>query len=385
MNAGQLKEAFVSRFGGEPRVFRAPGRVNLIGEHTDYNDGFVLPAAIGFATNVAAAVRADRTIRAASLNFDGEYEIDLDQPNTGILPGWARYVQGVATIIEREGFRLRGADLLIDSDIPIGAGLSSSAALEVAVGFALTQLAGGEIDGLKLARIGQRAEHEFAGVRSGIMDQFASVYGRDGHALFLDCRSMEWSAVPVTSRFLICNTKTKHQLADGEYNRRRAECERAAAFFGKSSLREVSIENFEEHQSRMPAIERKRARHILYENRRVLDSVKALRFGDIAAFARQINASHESLRDDFQISCRELDVMVEAARRQPGVLAARMTGGGFGGCAIALLEDDVSPDLPDAIAAEYNAETGIKPEFYECRIGGGVRELQDRRRDIIKS
>jgi galactokinase len=385
MNAGQLKEKFLTRFGGEPRVFRAPGRVNLIGEHTDYNDGFVLPAAIGFATNVAVSGREDRTIRAASLNFEGEYEIDLDQPNADILPGWARYVQGVATILEREGFRLGGADILINSDIPIGAGLSSSAALEVAVGFALTRIGGAEIDGLKLAQVGQRAEHEFAGVRSGIMDQFASVFGRDGHALFLDCRSMEWSAVPVTSRFLICNTRTKHQLADGEYNRRRAECERAAAFFDKTSLRDVSIEDFERNRSQMPVIEQKRAKHILYENRRVLDSVEALRVGDIASFARQINASHESLRDDFQISCRELDVMVEAARRQPGVLAARMTGGGFGGCAIALLEDDVLPDLPDVIAAEYKAETGIEPEFYECRIGGGVRELQDRRRDIIKS
>lgn len=384
MNIHSLKTEFVSRFGCEPRVFRAPGRVNLIGEHTDYNDGFVLPAAIGFSTYVAAASRSDRKIRAASLNFDGEVEIDLDRPNEAILSGWARYVQGSATILEREGFRLGGADLLINSDIPIGAGLSSSAALEVAVGFALTRLAGFEIDSIKLARVGQRAEHEFAGVRSGIMDQFASVFGREEHALFLDCRSMEWSEVPVSSRFLICNTKTKHELADGEYNRRRAECESAAAFFGKTSLRDVSIDDFEGKQSQMPTIERKRARHIIYENRRVLDSVEALRLGDIAAFAMQIDASHESLRDDFQISCRELDIMVEAARRQAGVLASRMTGGGFGGCAIALLDEEASTDIGDRIVAEYRDETGIEPEIYPCRIAGGVRELVERRRDLPK-
>lgn len=384
MKLDQLRSAFFEKYGREARVFRAPGRVNLIGEHTDYNDGFVLPAAIGFATNVAAAKRDDRSIRVASLNFEGEYSFDLDDLDRRI-EGWGKYVQGVALILDREGIPLRGADLLIESDIPIGAGLSSSAALEVATGFALTQIEGIDIDEMQLALIGQMAEHQFAGVRSGIMDQFASVFGREGHALFLDCRSMDWSAVPVSSRFLICNTKTKHDLAEGEYNKRRAECESAAAFFGKPALRDVSVEEFERRSREMPEIERRRARHIIYENKRVLNSVEALRSGDIAAFARLIDSSHESLRDDFQISCRELDVMVEAARRQPGVLAARMTGGGFGGCAIALLEDDASPTLPASIAAEYKAETGIQPEFYECRIMGGVRELKDRRRDFVKS
>ncbi len=384
MKLDQLRSAFRKMYGREPRVFRAPGRVNLIGEHTDYNDGFVLPAAIGFATSVAAAKRDDRTIRVASLNFDGGSSFDLDDTDCR-LEGWARYVQGVALILEREGFHLSGADLLIMSDIPIGAGLSSSAALEVATGFALAEIAGTALDGMQLARIGQRAEHEFAGVRSGIMDQFASVFGREAHALFLDCRSMQWSKVPVSSRFLICNTKTKHDLAEGEYNKRRAECESAAAFFGKPALRDVSVEEFERRSLEMPEIERRRARHIIYENQRVVESVEALTSGDIAAFAGLIDASHESLRDDFQISGRELDVMVEAARRQPGVLAARMTGGGFGGCAIALLEDDASPRLSDEIAAEYRAETGIQPEFYECRMMGGVRELKDRRRDVGKS
>lgn len=384
MKLDRLRSAFKEMYGREPRVFRAPGRVNLIGEHTDYNDGFVLPAAIGFATSVAAAKRDDRTIRVASLNFDGGSSFNLDDTDCR-LEGWARYVQGVALILEREGFHLSGADLLISSDIPIGAGLSSSAALEVAAGFALAEIAGTAVDGMQLARIGQKAEHEFAGVRSGIMDQFASVFGREGHALFLDCRSMEWSEVRVSSRFLICNTKTKHDLAEGEYNRRRAECESAAAFFGKPALRDVSIEEFERRSLGMPEIERRRARHIICENQRVIRSIEALRNGDITAFASMIDASHESLRDDFQISCRELDVMVEAARRQPGVLAARMTGGGFGGCAIALLEGDASPRLSDEIAAEYRAETGIQPEFYECRMMGGVRELKDRRRDVAKS
>ncbi len=381
MNVNSLKAEFFSRFGGEARVFRAPGRVNLIGEHTDYNDGFVLPAAIGFATYVAAANRDDRTIRVSSSDLDGEYRFDLDDQGSRVQ-GWAKYVQGVALLLESEGFRLGGADILITGDIPIGAGLSSSAALEVATGFALTQLAGLDIDGMRLARICQKAEHKFAGVRSGIMDQFASIFGRDGHALFLDCRSMEWSAVPVSSRFLICNTRTKHDLAEGEYNKRRAECESAAAFFGKPTLRDVTVEDLERRSTEMPEIERRRARHVIYENRRVLDSVKALRSGDIAAFARLIDASHHSLRDDFQVSCRELDVMVEAAKRQPGVLAARMTGGGFGGCVIALMEEDAPPSIADLISAEYFAETGVMPEFYERRITGGVRELRERRRDL---
>lgn len=374
-----LKAGFSEKYGGQPRIFRAPGRVNLIGEHTDYNDGFVLPAALDFATYVAASVRDDRRIRVASLNFDRELEFDLDQPLQENEKTWAKYVQGVGLILEREGLQLRGANLLIDSDVPVGAGLSSSAALEISTAFALATLSGHQVDGMKLARIGQAAEHEFAGVRSGIMDQFVSVFGRKEHALFLDCRSMEWSAIPTSSaQFLICNTKTKHELADGEYNKRRAECEAAAAFFGKPSLRDVTIEDLNERSDGMPEIPKKRARHIVTENSRVESSVAALKSGDLAEFGRLMNESHTSMRDDFEISCVELDLMVELARSSGSVLGARMTGGGFGGCTINIMKDGDHTDFIRNLSAAYTLETGIVPEIYGCEIGDGVEEVTTR-------
>ena len=376
MKLDRLLESFGTRFGGEPRIFRAPGRVNLIGEHTDYNDGFVLPAALDFATYVAATVRDDRRIRVASLNFNSELEFDLDQPLQASEKTWAKYVQGVGLILEREGFELRGADLLIDSDVPVGAGLSSSAALEISTAFALATLSGHEVDGMKLARIGQLAEHEFAGVRSGIMDQFVSVFGRANHALFLDCRSMEWAEISTSpAQFLICNTKTKHELADGEYNKRRGECEAAAAFFGKSSLREVTLKDLHELSVGMPEIPKKRARHIVTENARVESSVAALRNGDLAGFGRLMNESHASMRDDFEISCAELDLMVELAHESGEILGARMTGGGFGGCTINLMKSGEHRDFVQYLSKAYTDETGIVPEIYTCKIADGVREL----------
>lgn len=379
MDIGRLKVEFVSKYGGEPRFFRAPGRVNLIGEHTDYNDGFVLPAALDFATYVAASARDDRKIRVSSLNFDHELEFDLDQPLQDREMTWAKYVQGVGLILEREGFALKGADLLIDSTVPIGAGLSSSAALEISTAFALATLAGHDVEGMKLARIGQAAEHEFAGVRSGIMDQFVSVFGRKNEALFLDCRSMEWEGVPTSNaQFLICNTKTKHELADGEYNKRRAECEAAAAFFGKGSLRDVTFEDLNERSAGMPDIPNKRARHIVTENARVEASVLALKGGDLEAFGQLMNESHRSMRDDFEISCGELDLMVDLANESGEVLGARMTGGGFGGCTINLMKPGDHSDFISQITSRYRSETGIEPEIYSCNIGDGIRELVNR-------
>jgi galactokinase len=373
-----FKREFSTRYGASPRIFRAPGRVNLIGEHTDYNEGFVLPAALTFATYVAGAAREDRRIRVASLNFDGDLEFDLDEPVSQTEKTWAKYVQGVGLILEREGYVLSGANLLIRSDVPVGAGLSSSAALEISTAFAVASLSGHEIDGMKLARIGHAAEHEFGGVRSGIMDQFVSVFGQADHALFLDCRSMEWSAIPTPSaRFLICNTKTKHELADGEYNKRRAECEAAAAFFDKRSLRDVSIEDLRESSNDFPELEKKRARHIITENARVLDSVAALRAGDLTAFGKLMNESHDSLRDDFQVSCPELDLMVDLARSSGQVLGARMTGGGFGGCTVNLMKPGYPHNFIPNLTQAYTRESGIVPEVYACEIGNGVGELSD--------
>ena len=369
-----LKAAFVAKYRRDPRIFRAPGRINLIGEHTDYNEGFVLPAAIDFATYVAGTARNDRVIRVASVNFEHELEFNLDdepiQADT-----WAKYAQGVALILEREGYRLRGADLLIDSDVPVGAGLSSSAALEISTAFALASLSGYRIDGMELAKIGQTAEHEFARVRSGIMDQFASVFGQTNHALFLDCRSMEWEPIAVSNaQFVICNTKTKHDLAEGKYNKRRAECEAAALFFGKQSLRDVTLDEFKARSAEMPEIPRKRARHVITENDRVLGAIKALRSDDLAKFGMLMNESHESLRVDFQVSSDELDLMVNLARGQTGVLGARMTGGGFGGCTINLMAQGDHLQFVERMSENYYRVTGIIPDIYECEIGRGVCE-----------
>jgi galactokinase len=372
----KLKSEFRLRYAGEPRIFRAPGRVNLIGEHTDYNEGFVLPAALDFATYVAAAARDDRRIRVASLNFDRCLEFDLDDALQRSDNTWAKYVQGVGLILERLGYRLMGADLLIDSDVPVGAGLSSSAALEISTAFALATLSGHAVDGMQLAKIGQTAEHEFASVRSGIMDQFVSVFGQANHALFLDCRSFEWSPIPVSdAQFIICNTKAKHDLAESEYNKRRSECETASKLLGKPSLRDVSLPEFEPGSITMPEILKKRARHIITENIRVLDSVSALRRGDLLTFGRLMDASHVSLRDDFEVSSVELDLMVDLAREQNGVLGSRMTGGGFGGCTINLVEPGDHRALAESISASYAEQTGVVPDIYDCRISEGVREL----------
>jgi galactokinase len=376
MDIENLKSKFTQKYGGDARIFRAPGRVNLIGEHTDYNDGFVMPCAIDFATYAAASARDDRKICASSANFAGEYEFDLDNPTAEIAESWAKYVQGVALILEKSGFRLRGANLLIDSNVPIGAGLSSSAALEVSTGFALSSISGVEIEKWKLAKIGQTAEHEYAGVRSGIMDQFASVFGIENHALFLDCRSLNWSPIPLsTAKFIICNTHTKHDLADGEYNKRRADCEEAASLLGHKSLRDVTHAEFSRKSALLSERLKKRARHVITENQRVLNAVNALQNNNLAEFGRLMNQSHESLRADYEVSSKELDLMVEIARSQPGVLGARMTGGGFGGCTVNLLDSDVSDEFVEKVSTGYQKITGISPEIYICNAAGGVSEV----------
>jgi galactokinase len=376
MDIENLKSKFTEKYGANPRIFRAPGRVNLIGEHTDYNDGFVMPCAIDFATFVAASVRDDRKIRVASVNFPGEYEFDLDNPTAKIEESWARYVQGVALILERNGHRLKGADILIESNVPIGAGLSSSAALEVSTGFSLSSISGVRVEKWELAKIGQAAEHEYAGVRSGIMDQFASAFGVENHALFLDCRSLDWEPIPLsTAKFIICNTKTKHELADGEYNKRRADCEEAARLLGHESLRGVTPEEFDEKSKDLPERLQKRARHVITENRRVLDAVEALKDGDLPKFGKLMNESHESLRHDYEVSSKELDMMVKIVRSQPSVLGARMTGGGFGGCTVNLLESDASENFTETVSDEYQKVTGITPEIYVCNAAAGVSEI----------
>ena len=378
-----LQKAFTEHYGREPRLFRAPGRVNLIGEHTDYNDGFVLPMAIDRETVVAAAPREDRKVHAFSLNLNEAVTFDLDHPGKRQRGLWLDYLEGVAQALEQTGVRLRGADLMIFSDVPSGAGLSSSAALEVSVGLALTSVSGRDIDGVKLALAGQRAEHEYVGTKCGIMDQFVAALGQAGHALLIDCRSLTATPVPLdTTRvaIVICDTNIKHELSDSEYNVRRAECERGVEILqevlpGIRALRDVSVEDFERHQEHLPEPIRRRCRHVVMENERTLAAVEALRRGCLEEMGRLMGQSHLSLRDDYEVSCTELDLLVEIAGNFPNCLGARMTGGGFGGSTVNLDRREALTEFQEVISREYPRVTNISPEIYVSTAGDGAGEV----------
>jgi galactokinase len=375
--------AFGGRYGRAPRLFRAPGRVNLIGEHTDYNGGFVLPMAIERETLVAAAAREDRRVRVYSLGREEEAAFDLDRPGPTRRGLWLDYVEGVARALESRGHRLSGADLLIASDVPSGAGLSSSAALEVSVGLALVRVSGQEIDGVTLALAGQQAEHTYVGTMCGIMDQFVAALGRAGHALLIDCRHLEAAPVPLDTSevaVVVCDTGVKHQLSTSEYNVRREECARGVALLGEhlpgvSELRDVSVADFERHGRRLPEPIRRRCRHVITENERTLLAADALRGGDLAEFGRLMSASHASLRDDYEVSCRELDLLVGIAGTVPGVLGSRMTGGGFGGSTVSLVRRDSLAEFRRAVSGRYERETGIAPSILVTEASGGAGEL----------
>ncbi|MGE0133194.1 MAG: galactokinase [Blastocatellales bacterium] len=380
-----LRAEFTELYGREPRVFSAPGRVNLIGEHTDYNDGFVLPMAIDRRTFVAASPRDDKTIRARSTTEGGLIEFGIGRE---YLSGydWGRYVYGVAECLRRDEFELRGADLLIASEVPVGAGLSSSAALEISTGFAMLNVSEQPIDLVDLALAAQRAEHQYAGTQSGIMDQYIACLGIEGHALFLDCRSLEYRAVPIDlsvtpggARIIVCNSMVKHDLTAGEYNQRRAECEEgvrrlAAHLPGIQALRDVEIDDFDLYAGSLPEIIRRRCNHVVTENARALAAVEALEGGDLTQFGKLMYASHDSLRDDYEVSCRELDLLVAIAARCDGVFGARMTGGGFGGCTVNLVASDSVDQFIATISQEYEKGTGMSPDCYVCRASAGVRE-----------
>ena len=381
LNVDALRAQFFELYGRESRVFSAPGRVNLIGEHTDYNDGFVLPMAIDRRTFVAAASRHDKTIRAASTNESGRIEFEIGGEYSS-SHDWGRHVYGLAECLRREEFDLRGADLLITSDVPIGAGLSSSAALEISIGFALLYVSDQLLDPVDLALTAQRAEHEFAGTRCGVMDQYIACLGIEGHALMIDCRSLEYRAAPIdleNARVVVCDSMVKHNLASGEYNRRRAECEdgvrRLAEYLpGIQALRDVEIADFELYANALPEIVRRRCRHVITENARTVAAVTALESGDLVQFGELMYASHESLRRDYEVSCRELDLLLAIASRCDGVFGARMTGGGFGGCTVNLIASDSVEKFIKTISQEFEKETGIHPDCYVCQASTGVRE-----------
>jgi galactokinase len=364
------------------RTFRAPGRVNLIGEHTDYNEGFVLPAAIGFSTFVTPSPRNDRKVLLFSEHFSEEVEFDLDDPNLKATGHWSDYPIGVAVTLERAGYRLKGARLRIRSEVPIGSGLSSSAAIEVATCYALVSNSGPSLDPVEMAKLCQRAENEFVGMRCGIMDQFVSCCGRAGKALMLDCRSLDHKLLPLPpqTRLVICNTMVRHALAASAYNKRRAECEAGVRHFAQSlpnvrALRDVTEADLKLYGSDLSEVVYRRCRHVIRENARVLDAAKALEEEDLETFGRLMNESHRSLRDDYEVSCRELDVMVELARECDGVYGARMTGGGFGGCTVNLVNVENVDEFKRKVTQGYTEATGLAPEIYVCTAADGAGEV----------
>jgi galactokinase len=374
-----LTEAFRARFGREPaRCFRAPGRINLIGEHTDYNAGWVMPAAIDLEVTAAAAARTDRTLRLHSEHFaeTAEFLLDEDGLDAGV-PAWSRSLRGVALLLDRKQ-RLRGADLYLRSSVPVGAGLSSSAAAEVAVGCALAGLAGIEIAPTELALLCQQASHEFAGSRCGIMDQYIACMGRRGAFADLDTRTLavRWLPWPAEACLLALDTGVRHDHASGEYNRRRAECEEAAARLGLASLRELSEERLPLAEAQLPPVLFARCRHVVRENARVQAAAAALAAGDLAVLGRLLNASHASLRDDYQVSCPELDLLADLCRRQPGVWGARMMGGGFGGCVLALLQPAAAAELPRLVAPAYRQTCGHETQSWLCRSAAAAGPLE---------
>ena len=364
------------------RVFRAPGRVNLIGEHTDHNDGFVMPAAIGFSTWVTSAPRTDRTVSVFSENFSEQIEFELDDESPRAQGHWSDYVKGVAITLERAGHRLRGAELRIRGEVPIGSGLSSSAALEVASGYALLTNSGLAVDRRELAEICQRAENEFVGMRCGIMDQFISCHGQPGKALLLDCRSLEYKTLPLpeSARLILCNTMVKHSLATSEYNARRRECEAAVNHFAQfrpdvRALRDITEADLELYGRDLSDVIYRRSRHVITENDRVCAAAAALEKDDLVTFGQLMNSSHRSLRDDYEVSCKELDLMVELARQVRGVYGARMTGGGFGGCTVNLIDAENVDEFKEAVATGYKQATGLAPDIYVCSASKGVEEV----------
>jgi galactokinase len=377
--SSELAARFEEIFGATPKIFRAPGRVNLIGEHTDYNDGFVMPCAIGFSTRVALSPRSDRKLVIRSEDFPEQFEFDLDRMPQEGAGFWCDYVVGVAVTLQNAGYPVQGANLLLRGEVPIGAGLSSSAAVEVASALSLMSLNGTTFPMPDVARICQRAENVFVGAKVGIMDQFVSCLGKSGHALMLDCRSLDFQYIPLPEsvRLVICNTMVKHEHSSGEYNRRREECDEGVKILSKwypgiKALRDITVAELKSHSADLPPVIYKRCLHVVCEDQRVLDSARHLKDGDLKKFGDLMRESHQSLRDLYEVSCRELDVMVEIAEDLPGFSGGRMTGGGFGGCTVNLVRSDEAQAFAQEIAVRYQNVTGMKPDVYVCSADHGA-------------
>ncbi|MBN1960421.1 MAG: galactokinase [Deltaproteobacteria bacterium] len=381
----QVKDILAQRFTGDDKIVTvvAPGRVNLIGEHTDYNDGFVLPMAIDMQTSVAARLRNDNLIRIYSVAFNETISFSLDRMGKKQNPPWSNIPRGILWALICEGIKLRGCDLVIGTGVPVGAGLSSSAAVEVGISTAILSLINFAMAPARLAKICQRAENDFVGTQCGIMDQFIIAAGKKGQALYLDCRSLDFQHIPLMLgdyRFVICHSGVKRSLVTAGYNERRFECEQGTHILQKRlknilALRDVSIEQLEKYQSEMPEHIYRRCRHVINENNLVQQSVAALRVGNLHRFGELMIASHYSQRDNFEVSCAEVDLLVDLALGIKGVLGARLTGGGFGGCTINLVASESVATFKHMVASEYERRTNIKPQFYTTSAAQGVHCL----------
>ncbi len=368
------------RFAADAVLVRAPGRVNLIGEHTDYNDGFVLPIAIEYDVRFAVSPRSDREVRIYSLDFGQEIVFDLDHLPDAPAGDWGDYIRGMAVELTRAGYLLRGMEGVVEGNIPQGAGLSSSAAMEVAAGLAFGVVSQQAVDPPTMARLAQAAENRFVGVRCGIMDQFISRMGHPDHALFLDCRSLEHELIPIPSgdyAFVVTNSRQSRELAGSAYNERRAQCEAAVSALaatapGVTALRDVTPALLETHSASLDPLVYRRARHVVTENQRVLEAVKALRAGEMPRFGAMMNASHDSLRDDYSVSSPALDALVAAARDVEGCVGSRLTGAGFGGCTVSLVRADRVEAFRRHVSEAYLRDCEMEAEFYVTRAAAGA-------------
>ncbi len=383
MDVATLAAQFQTHFNAKPGfIVRAPGRVNLIGEHTDYNDGFVLPMAIDRAVWIALRPRTDSTARIVSLDIPSRLEPGPGSESSFELhslirdKGWLEYPKGIADALMKAGYDLKGFDAVMTGDVPRGAGLSSSAAVELAVARAFACSSNFEWDAATMAKLAQQAENEWVGVKSGIMDQMASAASREGHALFLDCRSLEFQHVPLPDgvSVVVLDTSTRRGLVDSAYNERRSQCEEAAKWFGVKALRDVGIKEIRDWRlgGGLSEVAFKRARHVVTENARVLEAIEAMKAGNIKRLGELFDASHDSLRDDFEVTNDALNIIVSRAREQEGCYGARMTGAGFGGCAVALVVEEKVTAFTKALSAAYRQRSGFEARVYVCKAGAGA-------------
>jgi len=372
METKNLEQSFSNHFNAKPElIVRAPGRVNLIGEHTDYNDGFVLPMAIDHAVWIALSPRADSQVRIRSLDLEVDSAFDLHSLAKG--EGWLEYIKGVAFELQKAGYELKGFDAVMTGDVPRGAGLSSSAAVELATARAFAAVSGFAWDAAQMAIISQKAENEWVGVNCGIMDQMASAASKEGYALFLDCRTLEVQHAPLPENVsvVILDTSTRRGLVDSAYNERRSQCEEAARWFGVKALRDVSVNELEKENG-LSEIVMRRARHIVTENARVLEAVQVMKAGNVKRLGELFNASHASLRDDFEVTNEALNQIVECAQEQSSCFGARMTGAGFGGCAVALVQEENAQEFTEAVSAAYKQRSGLDASVYVCKASEGA-------------